>query len=194
MPMIVRPLLESKIGRVMMDCPRFTVTRCGLHPIAHALHEQLGQSDFEFVGLEECDILRRGHANRHHMFVQICLQFRPIGGARHFAVCVDQFVHDDDVLFEGVCLLTPRLSWFYASNQALLHSITCSMDRWFNGSLVVIESWFTLVQWVWGSRVHCDKCALGHLHRHSRKVIEFLLKTTTSVERRICHSRPQMIH
>ncbi len=29
------------------------------------------------------------------------------------------------------CLLTPRLSWFYASHQALLHIITCSMGQHF---------------------------------------------------------------
>jgi hypothetical protein len=35
----------------------------------------------------------------------------------------------DDVLFEWVCLLTVQLSGFYASHQALLHIITCSMGQ-----------------------------------------------------------------
>ena len=42
----------------------------------------------------------------------------------------------------GVCLLTVRLSGFYASHQALLHIITGSMDRWFNEWAWFNGSWF----------------------------------------------------
>ena len=44
----------------------------------------------------------------------------------------------------------------------------------FNGSALrdgALGHWL-MIQWVWGSRVHCDKCALGILHDHAQIFFE----------------------